>query len=92
MKLPKEIKTHCPFCRKHTLQKLVVVKKRERGVLSGGQRRFLRVMKGYRGFPRPKAEVVKQTKRIDIRLKCPDCNKMHTKRRTFRTKKFEIKR
>ncbi len=92
MRFPKEIKAYCPYCHTHTTQKVVVVKKHERGTLSAGQRRFLKVMKGYRGFPRPKAEVVKQTKRIDIRLKCSKCGKMHTKTRTFRVKKFEIKR
>mgnify|MGYP000038165982 CR=1 FL=1 len=92
MQFPKEIKSYCPKCRTHTLHRVVVVKRRERGSLSAGQRRFKRVMKGYRGFPRPKAKVVKQTKRIDIRLKCTQCGKMHTKTRTFRIKKFEIKR
>lgn len=92
MKFPAQIRTHCPKCRAHTEHKVTVVKKHERGSLSAGQRRFLKVMKGYRGFPRPKAEVVKQTKRIDLRLKCGQCKKMHTKTRTFRTKKFELKR
>ncbi|MBR9689813.1 MAG: 50S ribosomal protein L44e [Candidatus Altiarchaeota archaeon] len=92
MKFPAQINTHCPHCRAHSVHKVSVVKKRERGTLSGGQRRFLGVMKGYRGFPRPKAEVIKQTKRIDIRLKCDKCKKMHTKTRTFRIKKFELNR
>ncbi len=92
MKWPKQIRTYCPYCNAHTLHKVVVVKKGQRGSLSAGQRRFERVMKGYRGFPRPKANPVKQTKKVDIRLKCTQCGKMHTKTRTFRTKKFEFKR
>ena len=92
MKFPAQIRTHCPSCKKHTDHKVSVVKKHERGTLSGGQRRFLGVMKGYRGFPRPKVNPVKQTKRIDMRLKCSQCKKMHTKTRTFRAKKFELKR
>lgn len=60
--------------------------------MSAGQRRFVRIMKGYRGFPRPNAKVVKQTKHIDIRLKCSQCNKMHTKTRSLIARKFELKR
>jgi len=92
MKFPAQLKTICPHCKTHTLQKLSVVKKRERGTLKAGQRRYLGIVSGYRGFPRPKVEPVKQTKRIDIRLKCPECKKMHTKTKTFRAKKFEIQR
>lgn len=92
MKLPKEIKTHCPFCNAHRVHKVRVVKKKKRGALSGGQRRYLRVIKGYRGFPRPSAKVVKRTKKVDLRLECKECGKQHVKRRTFRTQKFELKR
>ncbi len=92
MKFPANIKTHCPLCKVHSTHKVVVVKKHERGTLSGGQRRFLKIMKGYRGYPRPKVTPVKQTKKIDIRLKCEKCKKMHTKTKTFRAKKFELQR
>ncbi|MBR9681131.1 MAG: 50S ribosomal protein L44e [Candidatus Altiarchaeota archaeon] len=92
MKFPAQLRTICPHCRVHTTQKLSVVKKRERGTLSGGQRRYLSVVSGYRGFPRPKVTPVKQTKKVDMRLKCPQCKKMHVKTRTFRVKKFELKR
>ncbi|MBR9681937.1 MAG: 50S ribosomal protein L44e, partial [Candidatus Altiarchaeota archaeon] len=76
----------------HKKHKILVVKRKERGALSEGQRRYLRVIKGYRGFPRPSAKVVKQTKKVDIRLECAKCKKKHVKRRTFRTKKFELVR
>lgn len=92
MKFPSKIRTHCPHCNAHTEQKVVVVKRRPRGTLSAGQRRFRRVVKGYRGYPRPKVTPVKQTKKVDIRLECGECGKKHTKRRTFRAKKFELKR
>ncbi len=92
MKFPAQIRTYCPSCKAHAEHKVQVVKKRERGTLKAGQRRFLKVMAGYRGFPRPNAKVVKQTKRVDMRLECKTCKKKHTKTRTFRAKKFEIKR
>ena len=92
VKMPKEIKTGCPFCKAHKIHKVSVVKRKERGTLKAGQRRYLRIIKGYRGFPRPSAKVVKQTKKIDIRLECQDCKKKHVKTRTFRAKKFELTR
>ena len=92
MKFPVKIRTHCPFCRAHKDHKVLVVKKRERGELKAGQRRFREILRGYRGYPRPKAQVIKQTKRVDVRLECSECKKKHTKTRTFRAKKFEIQR
>ena len=92
MKFPSVLKTHCPHCKTHTEQKVKIVKQHGRGALKAGERRFRRIMKGYRGYPRPKARVVKQTKKIDIRLECKICKKMHTKTRTFKAKKFELKR
>ena len=92
MKMPKEIMANCPYCKVHKKHKVLVVKRKERGTLSEGQRRYLRVIKGYRGFPRPSAKVVKQTKKVDIRLECETCKKKHVKRRTFRAKKFELVR
>ena len=92
LKMPKEIRTHCPYCKKHQTHKVSQVKRRERGTLTGGQRRYERVVKGYRGFPRPKAKAVKQTKKTDIRLECKECGKKHVKRRTFRIKKLELTR
>ncbi len=90
MKFPKEIRTYCPYCNTHTVHKVIIVKKHERGALSAGQRRFERTIKGYGGFPKPKAKVIKQTKRWDIRLKCTQCGKIHTKTKTFRAKKLEL--
>ncbi len=92
MKMPKEIRTHCPYCKKHTVHKVTVVKKKKASELKQGQRRFRRKTSGYTGFPRPKPSNQKQTKRLDIRLQCKVCKKKHIKMRTFRAKKFEIKR
>lgn len=93
MKFPKTINTLCPYCRKHTEHSVVVIKKKPRGKAhpdSQSQRRYERKLKGYGSFPRPKAKGEgKPTKKLDLRLKCKECNKMHTKE-GFRAKKFEL--
>lgn len=91
MKIPREIRTFCPYCKKHTLHTVEKAKKRQRRTLAQGQRRFLRKMKGYGSFPKenPKGRE-KPTKKVDLRLKCGECGKMHSKK-GFRTKKLEIK-
>ncbi|MCW1296765.1 MAG: 50S ribosomal protein L44e [Candidatus Parvarchaeota archaeon] len=96
MKIPKQIKRYCPYCRKHTLHKVIQVKSgKKRSSLSKGQRRFKKIMKGYGGFPRPKMEKgskygAKVTKKLDLRFKCTVCNKTHTQKYGRRTKKFEL--
>lgn len=92
MKRPKEGMRYCPYCNKHTLHKVIVVKSgKKRGELTLGQRRYKRKTKGYRGFPRPKPKGgAKMSKKIDLRFKCTVCNKMHTQKRGIRTKKFEL--
>ncbi len=93
MKFPKAINTYCPHCRKHGQHTVKVVKKRARSSAhptSQSQRRFERKIAGYGGFPRPNPKGEgKATKRLDIRLLCKTCNKMHTKK-GFRVKKFEL--
>jgi large subunit ribosomal protein L44e len=76
MKRPHEIKAYCPYCKKHTVQKLERVKKRKASELKEGQRRFRRKMAGYRGFPRPKPQGrEKPTKRVNLVFRCTECNK-----------------
>ena len=93
MKFPKLIRTLCPYCKKHTEHKVKQVKKKARGSahpMSQSQKRFERKTKGYRGFPRPKPKGEgKPTKKLDLRLQCGECSKIHTKR-GFRVKKFEL--
>jgi len=93
MKFPKTIKTFCPHCRKHTKHTVKVQKKRARSSAhprSKAQLRFLRKMKGYGSFPRPNPKGEgKATKKLDLRLICTECKKMHTKK-GFRVKKFEL--
>ncbi|HKZ45278.1 MAG TPA: 50S ribosomal protein L44e [archaeon] len=90
MKYPKQMKTYCHHCKKHTLQTVEIAKKRPRRVMAQGQRRFLRKLKGYTSFPRPKPEHEKPTKKVDLRFKCTVCGKKNTRGEGWRAKKFEI--
>lgn len=92
MNFPQKIKTFCPYCKKHTEHTVEITKKKQRRTLAQGQRRYLRKLKGYTSFPRPKPDHEKSTKKVDLRYKCSVCGKKHTKGQGFRAKKFQIKR
>lgn len=103
MKLPKQTNRLCPTCRKHTLHKVTIAKKRTRGTarpLSRGsmvrsQKRGWNVGNGNKGRyskpPKPKMTGKKQTKKTDIRYECTVCKKQHGQRKGKRTKKVEFK-
>jgi large subunit ribosomal protein L44e len=94
MKYPKSMMTYCPYCKKHTEHVVSLNKRKGRGAAhpqSKAQRRFKAKLKGYTSFPRPNPKGDgKPTKKVDLRLKCKACSKMHRKK-GFRAKKFEIK-
>jgi large subunit ribosomal protein L44e len=78
VKLPRKVARYCPHCKKHQPHEVEKVKKRKASELSAGQRRFRRVTRGYRGFPRPKPEGrEKPTKRQALRYRCTKCKKAH---------------
>jgi len=90
MKMPRNITTYCPKCKTHTKHEMEHVKKKRASELKWGQRRFRKVMKGYRGFPRPKPEGrEKPTRRIYLRKRCLECKKAHQSK-CFRAKKFQL--
>jgi large subunit ribosomal protein L44e len=90
MQKPRKIKRYCPKCKKHTVHALEKVKKRKASELKQGQRRFRRVMSGYRGFPRPKPEGREKTsRRLSLKYTCDICKKSHQPP-SIRSKKFEI--
>jgi len=95
MKYPKNVTMYCPRCMRHTEHVVSLNKRLGRGMahpMSQAQRRFKAKLKGYGSFPRPNPHGDgKPTKKVDLRFKCKECNKSHTKR-GFRAKKFEIKR
>ncbi len=88
---PRRIQRYCPSCKKHTECEVERVRKRKASELKWGQRRFRKVTRGYRGFPRPKPEGrEKPTKRVALRFRCKICKKAH-QAPALRAKKFEIK-
>ena len=94
MKFPKAMRTYCPKCKKHTEHTAGISSRKARGKarpMSQAQRRFKAKLKGYGSFPRPNPKGDgKPTKKLDLRFKCKECNKSHTKK-GFRAKKFEMK-
>ena len=78
MQRPRKIKRYCPYCKKHTTHEVSKIKKKKASEFKQGQRRFRRVMKGYRGFPRPKPEGREKTsRRAYLKYTCTKCKKSH---------------
>jgi len=90
MKMPKKIKRHCPYCKKHTTHEVVRVKKKKASSLThitrqkkrqtgiGNSGKFSKVPGGD-----------KPTKRVELKYLCSECSKAHT-RPCFRASKFEL--
>ena len=78
VKRPRQVMRYSPSAGKHTLHTVERVKKKRASELRWGQRRFRRVMAGYRGFPRPKPDGrEKPTKRVNILYRCTETGKAH---------------
>jgi large subunit ribosomal protein L44e len=101
MKLPKNRRTYCPTCRKHTECKVFQVKKGVPSSLSYGSKTRARLRGSARGFgnhgrySKPavtkfKRAGRKQTKKLDIKYQCTVCKKFHLQRKGVRTKRVEI--
>lgn len=90
MKMPKEIKAHCPFCKKHTLHVVErtrrgratttahIDRQKKRAVGIGNSGKFSKVPGGD-----------KPTKRVNLRYRCKVCNKAHN-RKCFKISKFDL--
>lgn len=90
MQKPRKLKRYCPYCKKHTIHNVDRIKKKKASELKQGQRRFRRVMRGYRGFPRPKPEGrEKISRRMNLKYTCEKCKKTHQPP-SLRAKKVEI--
>lgn len=103
MKLPKETKRHCPYCRKHTLQVIEAAKQKSRSATHPLSRwsafrykaRGLRVGTGNQGKfskkpPKNWKRKTKVTRRIVINYKCKECGKIKGIKKAIRTGRIEI--
>ncbi|MEM2963497.1 MAG: hypothetical protein QXW70_03065 [Candidatus Anstonellales archaeon] len=93
MKFPKELRTYCPACKRHTLHSASLASKGRVRALSFGTRKHERKLKGRGGKRAGEKTVKKQGKRQKIVLTCSECKKKHERVVGTRTKKrLEIKR
>jgi len=102
MKLPKSIKRHCPYCKKHTEHKVGQAKRRNPRSMTYGskvraKRRGSARGLGNRGrYSKPAISKFKMTgkkmsKKTDLRYECKECKKTHMQKKGFRAKKVEFK-
>lgn len=92
MKIPKKIRTYCPFCKKHIEHSIKEAKRGQRRTLSWGQQKHLRKIKGYTSKVGKTIKVVKQRKKTVMMLTCNECKKSHRKVFPHSKKKFEFKK
>ena len=102
MKIPKQVKRHCPYCRKHTEHKVSQNKARGRStshplgkgstvrVRLRGQRRGAGNLGRYSRPPKPKMSGKKLSKKLDLRYTCSVCKKTHCQAKGIRAKKVEM--
>jgi large subunit ribosomal protein L44e len=92
MIIPKEIKTYCPRCKKHTVHKVSLYKKGSESALRWGARKHEWEKKGYGGqkWPQQKRKA-KTTKKAVVKLACKECGYIIHKE-GIRIRKIEIAR
>ena len=103
MKLPKETNRYCPYCKKHTLQKIEAAKQKgrsaahpmSRGSTTRVQARGLRVGTGNYGKyskkpPKNWKRKTKVTRRLVIMYTCKECKKSKGIKKSIRTSRLEI--
>jgi len=90
MKFPKEMRTFCRSCKKHTLHSVSLYKRGKERASSWGARRQAKRKRGYGGQKFPELiRTAKTTKKATLRLKCKECNK-EVMRKGTRLRKAEI--
>ncbi|MBN1386252.1 50S ribosomal protein L44e [Candidatus Woesearchaeota archaeon] len=101
MKMPKHKMRYCPFCRKHTDQKIAQNKKKSPSSLTKGAKQRMRKRGRARGsgnlgklskgaLTKWKRYGKKQTKKTDFRYECKECKKMTSQRKGIRSKRVEF--
>ncbi len=104
MKIPKNKKTYCPKCKKHTEHKVTEAKKKTPNsahpMSYGSKKRAKRrgrLNSGSMGrYSKPalskwRMTGRKQTKKVDLRYQCMGCKKMHISGSAWRAKRVEFK-
>ncbi len=87
MKYPKESRTYCPTCKKHTDHKVRLVGKGTASNMAIGTRKHERKLLGHGGKRAGKQTPKKQGKRQKIVMECNTCHKKHERVIGARTKK-----
>ncbi len=99
MKIPKTINKYCPYCRKVTQHKVIIVKSvKARTGLVWGARRAREEKKGIgnkgkyskRPLSQRKRGIIKTSKGVDIRIECQVCKKQSIWHIEGRYKKVEF--
>ena len=103
MKLPKETRRYCPYCRKHTLHSIDTAKQKARSSarpLSRWSTSRAKLRGGRSGmgnlgrFSKPTVKSWKRktkvTRRITINYKCKVCKKIHNIKKAIRSGRIEI--
>ena len=85
MKVVKQAKRYCPYCKKHTMhnikqQKVKARPKTRKHGLKWGVRHQAKIESGYGSFPKPKAAKSEKTsKHPTFIFTCSVCKKSHVK-------------
>jgi large subunit ribosomal protein L44e len=101
MKIPKSIRRYCPFCKKHTEQKVTQNKKKNASSLTYGSKIRARMRGRARGhgnlgrYSKPavtkfKMTGKKTTKKTDLRYECKECKKTTVQNKGIRAKRVEF--
>jgi large subunit ribosomal protein L44e len=103
MKLPKETKRFCPYCRKHTIHGVGTAKQKSRSATRpmsrGSTKRLIsRGLKsgtgGHGKYSKPAVKSWKRktkvTRRITLEYKCKECKKVHQIKKAIRAGRIEV--
>ncbi len=101
MKIPKQIKRFCPYCKAHTEHKVTQNKKKGASSLTYGSKIRARRRGKARGqgnlgrYSKPAVTQFKMTgkklsKKTDFRYECKVCKKIHMQKKGIRAKRVEF--
>jgi large subunit ribosomal protein L44e len=102
MKLPKTTRRYCPHCKKHSMHRITVNKKKNPRTMTYGSKVRARKRGQARGignmgrYSKPAISKFKMTgkkssKKTDFRYECSTCKKQHVQKEGYRIKRVEFK-